>query len=474
MERHTSATLTVVHCPNPGCPSSKGAPILLRAGLLAAAAVAFAGCRGVLGVDGYGTLPADAAPSTCQTCMDARCYDEMTRCAGEPACAALSACLAACDADDGLRTEKAKDACRVTCNLSTRRTIQMSRVIECAARSCDQCSAAHATFGGVDCTSCLKREARDTLRALSASIPALELEACQQDCSPGFEDLCLCTDLDFAGGADAGVEGGEVLARLRGVDRCSEDCARPDWSCLGLVKPLLLPKSEPPQLALHVRLAAFEKTLNMVAPPSLVGAEVSACTLVPECTAPSPLSDVTKEGTGLADLLLEPPRNSGAYFGDLAVQWSDDQGRMSWALLYFFPPLRRSPSWTWRRMVSRTIAETQVHDFLDENIFLDWENNGGIVWSVAACNGVPAEGVTARLTDQIDVREQVVYLTDTPVLSKTLKATSRSGLGAVLNVFPGGRTMELRSPEGDVIGMYPFHVSAGAITTLSFAPFTTK
>jgi hypothetical protein len=147
---------------------------------------------------------------------------------------------------------------------------------------------------------------------------------------------------------------------------------------------------------------------------------------------------------------------------------------MSWALLYFFPPLRRSPSWTWRRMVSRTIAETQVHDFLDENIFLDWENNGGIVWSVAACNGVPAEGVTARLTDQIDVREQVVYLTDTPVLSKTLKATSRSGLGAVLNVFPGGRTMELRSPEGDVIGMYPFHVSAGAITTLSFAPFTTK
>jgi hypothetical protein len=431
---------------------------------LVAVVLSLAGCRGVLGVDGYGTIPLDhdAAPASCQSCMADHCSVEEVACATEPACAALEACLGKC------RPDESGTECRVTCNLSIRRTSEMSSVIACAAQRCDQCAAAHVTFGGLQCTNCLEQKAHDSLAALSASIPALELEACQQDCSPGFEDECPCTDL-AAAPLDGGLGGAAMLKSLRHVPMCSVQCSKDadaDWSCLGHVQSPPLARSDAPKLSLHVRLAGYLETINGEQPRSLPNVEVTACTGNAECTDPSPdRSTRTREGTGVADLLLGP--TGGAYFSDLAVRWSEGEpSQMSTVLLYFFPPLRRSPSWTWRRLVSRQVATGLIGSF-DPSLVLDWEKNGGIVWSVAACNGVPAANVTARL---VNGSEKIVYVKDNFTLTEDPPRTSSVGLGAVISVTPGTRKMILYAPDDRIIGEYEFFVAPGAITTLSFAP----
>jgi hypothetical protein len=351
-------------------------------------------------------------------------------------------------------------------------------MIECAARRCDQCAVAHPTFGGLACTECLETNAPDTLKALSTSISALELESCQQDCSPGFDSECACTEYIGAGTADGGLGGAKILDNLR-TPRCSGDClVTPDWSCLDHVQSPPL-KSVPGPLLLHVRVTPYEETLmpKLVdagamdsSPPPLVGAKVTVCPYggLPCSSAPSP-SATTQPGTGLADFTLQP--KPGAYFGHLAVSW-DDEGtppRTSTALLYFFPPLRRSPSWTWRRAVSRKLAEDIVkNSFGDKAPVLDWSNYGGIVWSVAACNGVPAPGVTVNLEDG----GPGLLLRGDFTLTDELDETSRVGLGAFLNVEARQRQITLRLRETDqVIGTYDFLVEKGAITTLSFAPY---
>ena len=431
--------------------------------IVLAAAAALGGCRDVLGVDGYGTYP------PCQPCMDAQCAVEEAGCAAEPACHALEECLAKCHRND--------DACRVTCNLSIRRTTEMSRVIECAARSCDQCAVAHATFGGLECTQCLKREAPESLKAFSRSIPALELEACQQDCSPGFADECLCTDLPSVEVSDGGREGAALLSSLRHLSTCSTECTQTvDWSCLGKVRPIGLSTSAQ-ALQLHVRLAPYEETINPMDSHDgggplgeLVGAEVTACA-GGECTDVPPRSDHTKAGTG-AFLSLEPLR-TGDYFGDLTVRWNEEDT----ALLPFFPQLRRSPSWTWRRVVSRNIAQVLVDGFYGRHVPLDWEMHGGIIWSVAGCNGVPAEGVTATLkppegVETTETTDVLVYVKPSFLLYDDPPVTSHVGLGAVISAVPGTRHMVLeRRSDGMRIGTYDFRVVAGAVTVLSFAPF---
>jgi type III secretion system FlhB-like substrate exporter len=435
---------------------TRGALWPARAATLVAAAVGLVGCRSILGVDGYETFPApDATASSCQTCMQAHCADEEAACANEQACHTLEACLTKCEPDNDV-------SCRVTCNLSIRRTTEMSHVIECAARSCAQCAAAHATFGGMECTKCLENAHGSPLKALSMSVPALELEACQQDCSPGFENECPCTDVPGVGLPDGGVDGSTLLNSLR-AGTCSAACTQiADWSCLGNLQSIPLGRSDPPQLRLHVRLAAYDVSITQSSPPALVAAEVTACAGEAECTATGFRDAFTGGDTGSADLLLDRP-NTGDYFGDLVVRWNETPDQMSTALLYFFPSLRRSPSWTWRRLVSRSLAEALVKPL---NIALDWQKNGGIVWSVAACNGLPAADVTATLTpleDGAATGEQLVYVGKDYVLSKIARATSSIGLGAVISATPGTREMTLRAPDGNIIGKYEFVVVAKGI-----------
>jgi hypothetical protein len=101
---------------------------------------------------------------------------------------------------------------------------------------------------------------------------------------------------------------------------------------------------------------------------------------------------------------------------------------------------------------------------------LHWESKGGIIFSVAACNGLPAPDVIATLTPEADPPETVLYLSDMLMLQPMLTATSDAGLGAVLNVEPTPKRLTLKLKDGRLVGQYDFGVALGATTTLSLAP----
>ncbi|HEX4338989.1 MAG TPA: hypothetical protein VH062_23945 [Polyangiaceae bacterium] len=425
------------------------------------------GCRSILGVDGYGTLAPDggtssdgAAPTfigkcdgtaydsaSCRDCIDDRCCAEATKCLVEPACAALSSCLAKCAADDA--------ACKVKCNLGTRRTTEMSNLMVCAAKNCVACAEAHATFGGVACEQCLEQHDPAELDTLAQNVDALELEACEADCPPGYESYCACDD-HFAAG-------NPLLNKLRRVPLCLSACAETDWSCLGAVNWPPLADVSPP-LELHVGVAdvEFSNTVSNASIHACAGIDVA-------CDRPQQMAVWDADGQ-FADLTLSRAGTGEGgtnYFGGLLVEWTETgQTELSSVILGFFPPIRRTPAWTWRRLVSRDEAESFVRNagIADH---LDWNAYGGIVWSVAACNDVTAAGLTASL----DTGEPAYYLAPSQTLMKGLTATTKSGLGAFISLSPGPRTLELRrQSDGRKIGTYPLNVRQGTITTVSLSP----
>jgi hypothetical protein len=328
----------------------------------------------------------------------------------------------------------------------------MSALMACAAKSCSECAVGHATFGGLACHQCLEREDPDDLRAFAANRYALELQSCRADCPPSYEYQCACDDYVARGGA--------VLSALANVSLCTDDCGTPDWSCLGSVHwPRLADTA--PELELDVGAA------DVISLKPLLGATVSACAGIDSnCT--QPIQTVTVEDT-YADLMLTRAGTGVAatdYFGAILVTWSDTtRPDASSVLLSFFPSLRRTPAWTWRRLVSRANAENIVKGALIPDR-LAWENFGGIVWSVAACNDVSAAGLTASL----DSGERAYYLEENQILDAALTETTTSGLGAFINVTPGPRTLDLRRSSGQKVGSYPIYVRTGTTSTVSLTP----
>jgi len=442
--------------------------------LFALGVAAAGGCRQVLGVTGYAAdLPTgDAGQSfeekcsnvtyaskTCGECMQTHCCAEGQACGNDPACAALATCLARCATTD--------TQCRVRCNLGTRRTSAASALMACAAAEhCDACAAGHATFGGLECTRCLEGQAGDALNEFSRNADALELDSCRLDCPPDLKSQCDCTDY---------AEGTSAVERLENL--CRDECDQPDWSCLGHLQ---APRGNVDPLDLRVRLVEAE-------PPGdpVDGATVRACgELDGSCNIPLVAPTSPDPSTGFAELRI-PRIPPPATFGHLQVDWEthpEDGGLLSCAtgdggtlpdgivanraLVYFFPPLLRSPAWAVRRMVSRRLAECTVANACPG--CLDWEKYGGVVFSVAACNDSPAANVSIGI-DSGDV----YYLNEPGAFVDGLDRTAQSGLGAVVDVEEGSHSLEatVNLPGGaQLMGRYDFWVQKGAITTLALKP----
>jgi hypothetical protein len=380
----------------------------------------------------------------------------------------------------------------------------MSALTVCAASKCDYCAAAQATHGGVYCQSCLEAEHPDVLEAFSRSFAALELESCRQDCPPPYRDhQCKCSDiympgkgggtglqssLDDAGydasgehfseaASDAGNAQGvlKALEDAASSERCYGPCRQADWSCLDSLHMLEPPEQEKLELNL---------TLVDISSEPVAGARVRACLgVLPDCgdTPLAPRDVHVTDADGFTQFLFRRVTSgagAGEFFGALEVTWGgEDGGDPSSALLYFVPSLTRSPSWTLRRLVSRSIADASVELVLNRKP--RWQDHGGIVFSAVTCNGLPAADVVAELDGAgADAGTDLVFYSGNGwALDPTAPSTSTSGLGAFVDVLPGARTLTLyhvidkKSMTRELFGTYPIHVRKGTITTLALAPY---
>lgn len=483
---------------------------------MALATLLLAGCRDVLGVKGYTTAPAEAGArytssvsgipyvsEACVKCIDDSCRMQQNDCSNDPACKVLSRCLAECKKDDV--------KCRVTCNLSTRRTTPMSKLMACAAAQCSECAAAHATYGGVACQRDLEKEHGPELDRLSRSVAALELDSCRQDCPPPLRDLCECSDIYAPGSSSAdasiGTPSGDVSdsdagdarpvveALENAVTTYNDDCLlRQDWSCLGSVPNLDVP-TLPTELTLHVGFVDVTKTTTFTLLTNVLvrhcgGVEVG-------CSKPAPDAGLPTDSDGFVEFSLprESGSSSGWFFDGLTARWDFVADEPSYFLLYFYPLyLSRTPRWIVRRLVSKQAATDSVKIALSEDA--DWPNKGGIVWSVTTCNGLAGIGVQASLTPvghvSLDSNNSNAYYTNGSWgLQPDQNSTSESGLGAFVNVSPGEWDLNLNlsadagahldpdsrpthSPDERRIGTYRLYVRPGAITTVALAPYTTQ
>jgi hypothetical protein len=513
----------------------------VRHGVLAA--LLLAGCRDVLGVTGYGLLPrADAsvreagAPprdahtlspnmddgratsepeytspygteyvdARCGMCMDQYCGSEAEACSHDVRCATGSSCLAQCGGPGA-------DWCWVLCNQITRRTPPMSELMACAAHNCpDHCAIGHATYRSRGCTDCLTENAGPLLNEFAKSVAALDLDSCRQDCPPPYRDeRCPCSDIYRFGSrssvaeagprnhGDAATDGGrqrstavvgdaawdagngsDVLNALEAVvkdqsitNKCYTACNEPDWSCLNS-----LPSSPPFDDRQELEL---DLTLFSVLDQPTAGAHVRICQAVdPDCVeGPEHVTDAA----GFTRFSLKRNTSGSAassFFGSLLVNWEGDSGDdPSSALLYFIPIPPRSPTWTVRRLVSTTIANGNVMSVIGR--LPNWQENGGIVFSVTDCNGVAAPDVTAELDGPHAADSDLVFYSDGQwSLSRTATSTTSSALGAFVDVTTSRqRTLTLyhytdkKNGTTEKIGSYSFNVRVGAITTLALAPY---
>jgi len=434
---------------------------------LLAACGALSGCRQILGTGGYGVREdagvvlyqgvSDGVSYTaksCRDCVDQSCAREAAACAGEPACLAMATCLAKCSPDD--------HACRGQCNLTIPGTPEMTALIACEASACSEagCGASRALWGGESCDACLAERpgCSEALLEFSKNPGELHPEPCSTSDCRASVPTCGCD-------AYSSTEAPTVSALLEcttGI--CQSACSgSSDWTCLGSVQaPVPAPGK---RLDLHLSLVQAD---NFTTPVSSFS--VAACTeLDPDCVPDRIAADasviaVAPTTTGTAELTTmdAPPQALGQrFFGHLLVT-SSYLGYPG-ALLYFFPPVRQSPAWITRRLVSRNLADATARNI---GVTLDWTSKGGVVFSSTSCDGI-APGVHVELTGG----EHVYYFGDAVGVEPDAGATSSSGLGFVPNLVPGARTVTATlKASGQLVGKYQIQVVAGMITHLILNP----
>jgi hypothetical protein len=449
-----------------------GAARLMR-GLRAAASasavlLSINACRQVLGVDGYGTkgdYPGQHdgvlySSRSCRDCVDAHCGDPAIACAQEPACAEMAKCLAQCNGPND-------HPCRGQCNLSIPRTPEFADVVACEAKeSCGDCAASVVVRGNGACDECLAILCPDSADALSRSPAALHRDICKKDCTEG----------SAAPSADGGVPAPDCscdpsgdITSLDAVNRCvtgpCNDKCNPavDWSCLGHVQ---WPRPAPALGKLELHLSVVDAT--NFSSPLLPSFQVMACSpLDLPCNAP--LTKAT--GTDSRAILSINAQSFGGFFDHLLVTSTDPDP--VGALLYFYPPVRRSPAWSARRIVTKAFAQSTL---VPLGIVPDWATKGGIVWSVTSCLGplAFAEGVTVSATPDApgSASDVPVYYFVGSGLSLA-PPTSTLGVGAIINIDGGAWTLKastIVNGKTVSIGSYPVGVVTGKITHVTMAP----
>lgn len=431
-----------------------------------------AGCRQVLGVDGYGTTDTcDAPPGTftgkgdidyscrsCRDCVDHSCSDIVLRCADDPACEAMAQCLAKCEPLDS--------ACRGKCNLSIPRTTAFDNLVACEANHCTQCTASLIPVGTASCDACVIKECPDALATLSKSKSALALDLCQSDCPFSGNDgtgmpICPC--------AAANEAASNALAEL---NRCTNDATMADggttpgpcklrcndtkanWSCLDSVQ-WPPPPTSLKEIDLHLQLISVDTGMP------LSNMSVSVCASL-DCGQLTPVDQTDPQGWVSLPIVKPPQLGGDLFFGYLEANDTTDipQADKAPALIYFFPPVRKSLSWTSRRVVSKKLADSTLTSI---SVPPDW-TKGGIVFSVTSCVHQPAEGVT------VTVEGSTTYYFEGLAVKESLEKTSSIGLGFIANLV-GQQTIhaEVAATE-QRIGDYSVQVNPGSLTHVTIAP----
>jgi hypothetical protein len=442
-----------------------------RAVALALLAMAYPllGCRQILDVDDFGTKPVvDAgvkptytgstdgysyASEPCRDCVDQECQESAADCAADPGCKAQARCLAQCRATD--------HDCRGRCSVSTPSTTTIAELIACQAAHCgnslpaaDRCAGSLALHGNAKCDKCLAETCLPALEALSSNPGALAYErrrevcTCRGDCAEG------------APGCQYGADE-EAMRQIHAVATCCpSDCDQtiPDWSCAGRVESPAPPIPAPP-LELHLRGTSPNFSTEV---PDL---QVQACSdLTEDCELAKP---VVTNADGWATLSIPRPTRGNSYFGHLLVTSGEQDDAP--ALFYFFPPIRESPTWVVRRMVSRSVADKVLEQVPD--VEADWKHKGGIVFSARSCNAAPQglELISRKqpIPDAPPLR--VIYFGEGLTVDMNATETTSSGIGFIANAPRGRHELEARH-DGQLVGRYSVSVVEGSLTHLVVEP----
>ncbi len=443
-----------------------------------------AGCRDILGVKGYGvyadateagpknacTRVADAG-STCATCVANHCCDEWDACMKEPACKAMNLCVTSCrDKDD--------HQCRGPCNQSIPHTQEWGDLVACEATQCPTCPGSRLIRGAAPCDDCLARECASDVDTLSRYPTALRLDDCRENCLavPDADRAATgCTCAEYAQGARA----------VDAVDKCEEShCGgeicypQVEWSCLGQVQ-LPGPESDPAGMVQPLDLHVGVVDARTFVSPVVQNLGVAACS-PHDVSCGMPIVMTTTSTDGWLDLMpiLETQSQQPWFFEYLLVTNPGDVD----ALFYFFPPVRRSPSWRTRRLVTQDYAQQEVNLLA---MTINWHDKGGIVWSVTSCGVQPplhfASGVSVSATPDAATPDAGMWMAPTYYIDgdvlrpeTQLSATTLSGVGAMINVHPGHWTLTASTKDsnagGGILGTYHIQVSAGKLTHVTMAP----
>jgi hypothetical protein len=416
------------------------------------------GCRQVLDVDDFGTkatytgkIDGHAYVSqACRDCVDEQCKEPAASCNADPRCAAQARCLALCSVTD--------HDCRGGCSVSTPSSDAMVDLIACQAEHCggslpqaDRCGGSLALHGNASCDECLANP-RCGLESFSRNLAALGYERRREVCTCHGECPDGAPNCQYD--ADADKETRSLVNEL--ATCCASQCSEtvPDWSCVGrVVSPL--PTTLPLELNLRVTTPDNEAPISDVS--------VQWCSdLTAAC---EPAEPATTDPDGWTRLVISKPEKATIYFGHLRLASKTAEDDVP-ALFYFFPPVRETPTWIARRMVSLDIANITLANVPD--VIADWDTKGGIVFSGRSCNRA-AEGL--RITSKSGLR--VLYFSDgegPPVVDPTAIETSSLGYGFLANVPPGRHELEARKADDTLVGRYSVLVERGSLTHLVIEP----
>jgi hypothetical protein len=435
------------------------------AAALLLAAYPLLGCRQVLDVDDFGTKATQRtytgkidghayASLSCRDCVDEHCEEPAASCAADPRCAARARCLALCSVTD--------HDCRGRCNVSTPSSDAMVALIACQAEHCggslpqaDQCGGSLALHGNASCDECLANNCPLKLESFSRNLAALGYERCHEVCTCHGECLDGAPKCPLGGATSNPCDPDEETRRLVNelATCCAGQCSEtvPDWSCVGrVVSPVQT--TRPLELNLRVTLPDTEGPISDLS--------VQSCSdLTGACKPETP---ATTNTDGWTTLVISKPETATIYFGHLRVTSKTEDDLP--ALFYFFPPVRETPTWIARRMVSRSVANITLRDVPD--VIPDWDTKGGIVFSARSCN-TAAQGLRVISKSGLPV---LYFAEGPPVVDPTAIETSSRGYGFLANVPEGRHELEARRANDTLVGRYSVLVERGSLTHLVIEP----
>jgi hypothetical protein len=373
------------------------------------------GCRQLIGVaDPDPPLRCDASAfrdAACGSCLATGCCEALDACRAETACTTLVDCVASC----------ADDACRATCERTTRIDPKSAAVFACQASRCGTACGLPCGGAGIPITGC--KPCADACcadgSAFRASIDGQLLRGCRAACA-ATDAACreACVSLH--------VEGAHLE---RTANECVANACNlgSDWSCVGRLD---LPRANPTaglsMSGVNVDIQAIDaETLAPIA-----NADVKGCSRDQiNCEAP-PFGTVKTSTRGTALVSVRDP--SGAYPGFIEIAHPSYVP----VLIWFAPPLRSD---------IRFGVEMS-----SKALFQQLERSSGVAFGAdrghllvvpVDCHDATARGVSVRASTA-DGLSRTAYISGISTGGPTFDFTRQAGEGAgVVFNLPAGATV---------------------------------